>query len=153
MCNYYCVKAAIDRVFPNYNLELKEIAIAGMIQKSNDEKKRKREEIQRASILFQSNRFLMSFIPDLRFNRFFGSFGDDENNSNDGNITVDHNNIKSGDQVGNLIEKKNKTCLDNVDNRTNMNGISTNILEPCKKDELSEDWKEKNKMEEKKRWE
>ena len=148
MRNYFCVKAAIDVAFPIYNLELKEITIAGMVQKSNDEKKRKREEIEQASILSQTNRFLMSFIPDIRFSRLFGSYDNNEISPYEGN----NNNIRSGEQVKNLNDKNNsKMCLDNVDNRTDINGISLDIPDPCQVDEMTGEWAKKKRKEEGKR--
>ena len=150
--NYFCVKAAIDVAFPTYNLELKEITMAGMVQKLNDEKKRKREEIEQASILSQTNRFLMSFVPDIRFSRFFGSYDNNESSRYEGNIPVNNNDIRSEDQVKNLNDKNNcKMCLDNVDNRTDINGISMDIPNPCQVDKMTGEWAKKKGKEQRKR--
>jgi hypothetical protein len=64
-------KRTIDRVFPDYNIALREIAIAAAIQKANIEKERRKEQIYRASFLGISSRIINRIIPDFGFSRFF----------------------------------------------------------------------------------
>lgn len=66
-------KRTIDRVFPDYNIALREIAIAAAIQKANIEKERRKEMIYRASFIGISSRIINRIIPDFGFSRFFKS--------------------------------------------------------------------------------
>lgn len=64
-------KRTIERVFPDYNIALREIAIAAAIQKANIEKERRKELIYRASFIGISSRIMNRIIPDFGFSRFF----------------------------------------------------------------------------------
>lgn len=64
-------KRTIERVFPDYNIALREIAIAAAIEKANIEKERRKELIYRASFVGISSRIINRIIPDFGFSRFF----------------------------------------------------------------------------------
>ena len=121
---FHRTKIAIEKAFPEYNKELKDKTIAGVIKRSEDERKRKREEIQRASFLGQTNRLLMNIIPDFNFYGFFASNNISSNNNyNSNNNSNNINNNNDNDNNNNNIRNSNinNNNINNNDNNNNDN--------------------------------
>ena len=66
-------KSNIDKVFPDYNIALRDITRAKAIKEANIERKKKEEIIYRSSFIGVTNRILNGIVPNFNISRFFKS--------------------------------------------------------------------------------
>lgn len=64
-------KSNIDRVFPDYNIALRDITRAKAIKEASIERKRKEEIIYRSSFIGVTNRIFNGIVPSFNISRFF----------------------------------------------------------------------------------
>ena len=76
-------KRTIDRVFPDYNIALRELTIQAAANKAKLLKEKEKEKIYRSSFLGISSRVLHSVIPDFAISLFYKSNNNDSNKLND----------------------------------------------------------------------
>ena len=88
-------KRTIDRVFPDYNMALRELTIQAAVAKAKLLKEKEKEKIYRSSFLGISSRVLHSVMPEFAFSLFYKS-NNNNNNNNNSNDSNNNNNSSSG---------------------------------------------------------
>lgn len=76
-------KRTIDRVFPDYNIALRELTIQAAANRAKLIKEQEIERIYRSSFLGISSRVLHSVIPDFAISLFYKSNNDDSSKINE----------------------------------------------------------------------
>jgi hypothetical protein len=76
-------KRTIDRVFPDYNIALRELTIQAAANKAKLFKEKEKERIYRSSFLGISSRVFHSVIPDFAISLFYKSNNNDSSKPNE----------------------------------------------------------------------
>ena len=102
-------KRTIDRVFPDYNMALRELTIQAAVAKAKLLKEKEKEKIYRSSFLGISSRVLHSVMPEFAFSLFYKS-NNTNNNSNNNDSNSSGNSCK--------INEDRKNSLKMIENRS-----------------------------------
>jgi hypothetical protein len=76
-------KRTIDRVFPDYNIALRELTIQAAANKAKLLKEKEKERIYRSSFLGISSRVFHSVIPEFAISLFYKSNNNDSSKINE----------------------------------------------------------------------
>ena len=110
-------KRTIDRVFPDYNIALRELTIQAAVIKAKLLKEKEKEKIYRSSFLGISSRVFHSVMPEFAFSLFYKSNNNNNNNNNDSNNNDSNNNNISSSNIGQINEDR-KNSLKMIENRS-----------------------------------